>query len=75
MNIPLKSTEELKDHRLDYYPSTSPSWVDQSELGELDQMLRAQLETEATTTDRSAEERTLAMHWITLDTIGTVDDF
>ena len=36
-------------------------------------MLRAQLETEATTTDRSAEERTLAMQWITLGTIGAVD--
>ena len=75
MNIPLNSTEELKDPRLEYYPSTFPSWVDQSELSELDQMLRAQLETEATTTDRSAEERTPAMQWITLDTIGTVDDF
>ena len=35
INIPLNST----DPRLDYYPSTSPSWVDQSELSELDQML------------------------------------
>ena len=75
MNIPLNSTEELKDPRLEYYPSTSPSWADQSELSELDQMLRAQLETEATTTDRSAEERIPATQWITLDTIGAVDDF
>ena len=75
INIPLNSTDELKDPRLDYYPSTSPSWVDQSEL---DQMLRAQLETEVTentTTDRPADERTLAMQWITLDSIGTVNDF
>ena len=71
--IPLNSTEELKDHRLEYYSSTSHSWVDQSELSELDQILRAQLET-TTTTDRSAEE-TQATQWITLDTIGTVDDF
>ena len=77
MNIPLNSTDELKEPRLEYYPSTSPSWVYQSELSELDQMFRAQLETEATntTTDRPAEERTLAMQWITLDSIGTVDDF
>ena len=75
VNIPLNSTEDLKDPRLEYYSSTSPSWVDQSELSELDQMLQAQLETEATTTDRSPEESTLAMQWITLDTIGTVDDF
>ena len=46
INIPLNSTDELKNPRLDYYPSTSPSWVDQHELSELDQMLRAQLETE-----------------------------
>ena len=72
MDIPLNSTEELKDPRLEYYSSTAPSWADQSELSELDQMLRA-LET-TTTTDRSAEE-TQAMQWITLDTIGTVDDF
>ena len=80
LNIPLVSTEELKDPRLEYYPSTSPSWVDSSEPSELDQMLRTQLETttttslEKTTTDRSAEERTLATQWITIDTIGTVDD-
>ena len=74
MDIPLNSTEELKDPRLEYYSSTSLLvLVDQSGLSELDQMLRAQLET-TTTTDRSAEE-TLAMQWITLDTIGTVDDF
>ena len=73
MNIPLESTEEIKDPRPENYPSTSPSWVDSSEFSELDQMLRAQLET--TTTDTSAEERTLAIQWITLDTIGTVDDF
>ena len=77
MNISLNSTDELKDPRLEHYPSTSPRCIDQSELSELDQMLRAQLETEATntTTDRPAEERTLAMQWITLDSIGTVDDF
>ena len=80
LNIPLDSTEELKDPSLEYYPSTSPSWVDSSELSELDQMLRTQLETTSTslkktTTDRSTEERTLATQWITLDTIGTVDDF
>ena len=78
INIPLNSTDELKDPRFDYYPSTSPSWVDQSELSELDQMLRAQLETEVTentTTDRPADERTLATQWITLDSIGIVDDF
>ena len=39
INIPFNSTEDLKDPRLDYYTSTSPSWVDQSELSELDQML------------------------------------
>ena len=76
VNIPFNSTEESKDPRLEYYLPTSPSWVDQSELSELDQVLRAQLETEATNpTTRSAEERTPAMQWITLDTIGTVDDF
>ena len=75
MDIPLNSTEELKDPRLEYYPSTSPSWVDQSELSELDQMLRAQLEIATNTTTISAEERTPAMQWITLDTIGVVDDF
>ena len=69
MNIPLKSTDELKDPRLEYFPSASPSWVDQSELSKLDQMLKAQLETEVpnTTTDRPAEERTLTTQWITLD--------
>ena len=70
LNIPLESTEEIKNPRLENYPSTSPSWVDSSELSELDQMLRAQLET----TDTSTEERTLAIQWITLDTIGTVDN-
>ena len=69
LNIPLESTGEIKDLRLENYPSTSPSWVDSSELNELDQMLRAQLET-----DTSTEERTLAIQWITLDTIGTVDN-
>ena len=44
--------------------------VDSSELSELDQMLRAQLET----TDTSTEERTQAIQWITLDTTGTVED-
>ena len=48
INIPFNSTEELKDPRLDYYTSSSPSWVDHSELSELDQMFRAQLETEET---------------------------
>ena len=41
-------------------------------------MLRAQLETEVTentTTDRPTDERTPATQWITLDSIGTVDDF
>ena len=70
LNIPLESTEEIKDPRLENYPSTSPSRVDSSELSELDQMLRVQLET----TDTFMEERTLAIQWITLDTIGTVDD-
>ena len=37
-------------------------------------MLRAQLET-TTTTDRTTEEGTTVTQWITLDTIGTVDDF
>ena len=52
INIPFNSTENLKDPRLDYYTATSPSWLDQSELSELDQMLRAQLteETEEITT-------------------------
>ena len=71
MNIPLESTEEIKDPRLENYPSTFPSWVDSSELSELEEMLRTQLET---TTDTSTEERTPAIEWITLDTIGTVDD-
>ena len=76
LDIPLESTDEIKDPRLEKYPSNSPSWVDSSELSELDQMLRAQLETELiNTTTRSEKERTLAMQWITLDTMGTVDDF
>ena len=76
INIPFNSTEDLKDPRLDYYTSTSPSWVDYSVLSELDQMLQAQLETEeVTTTEKPSEERTPAMQWITLDCIGTVDDF
>ena len=52
--------------------------IDQCELSELDQMLRAQCETEVTentTTDRPADERTLATQWITLDNIGTVYGF
>ena len=52
--------------------------MDQSELSELDQMLQAQLETEGTdntTTEKPSEERTHAIQWITLDSIGTVDDF
>ena len=75
INIPFNSTEDLKDPRLDYYTPTSPSWVDYSTLSELDQMLHAQLETEeVTTTEEPSEERTPAMQWITLDSIGTVDD-
>ena len=73
LNTPLESTEEIKDPRLENCPTTSPSWVDSSKLSKLGQMLRVQLET--TTTDTSAEERTLAIQWIILDTIGTVDDF
>ena len=65
LNIPLDATEKEKliDPRIEDYPSTFPSWVDPSELSELDKMLQAQLETittTTTTTDRSTEE-TLAI--------------
>ena len=49
---------------------------DYCELSELGQMLHAQLETEEVTkTEEPSEERTPATQWITLDSIGTVDDF
>ena len=41
--IPLEPKETLKDPRIER-ESTSPSWVDSSELSELDQMLRSKLE-------------------------------
>ena len=88
INILFNSTEELKDPRLDYYtPRTSPSLTkDYSELSELDAMLHAQLETEGVTTTtteepsvdttlQAPEERTPAMQWVILDSIGTIDDF
>ena len=48
---------------------------DYSELS-LDELLHAQLETEeVTTTEEPSEERTPAMQWIILDSIGTIQDF
>ena len=41
--IPLESKETLRDPRIER-ESTSPSWVDSSELSELDLMLRSKLE-------------------------------
>ena len=61
IEIPLEKKQgKLIDPRIEDYPSTSPSWVDSSELSELDKMLRAQLEmtTTTSTTDRSTEETT-----------------
>ena len=68
LNIPLDSTEKEKekliDPRIEHYPSTTPSWVDPSELSELDEMLQAQLETRTTTTTTTtvgSTEETLAI--------------
>ena len=66
LNIPLDATEKEKekliDPRIEDYPLTSPSWVDPSELSELDQMLQAQLETKTTTTiTAGSTEETLAI--------------
>ena len=59
--IPLEPKETLKDPRIER-ESTSPSWVDSSELSELDQMLRSKLE------ELSApDEKTSTIQWITLD--------
>ena len=62
IDIPLEKKQgKLIDPRIEDYPLTSPSWVDSSELSELDKMLRAQLETITTsTTDISTEETTAA---------------
>ena len=81
MNIPLDATEKEKliDPRIEDYPSTSPSWVDPSELSELDQMLQAQLVTRTTTTTTittdGLTEETPAIQWTTLDSIWTIDNF
>ena len=52
--IPLEKQGQPIDPRIEDYPSTSPSWVDSSELSDLDRMLRAQLE-ETTTTSTTTE--------------------
>ena len=59
--ILLEPKETLKDPRIER-ESKSPSWVDSSELSELDQMLRSKLE------ELSApDEKTSTIQWITLD--------
>ena len=60
--IPLEPTETLKDPRIER-ESTSPSWVDSSELSELEQMLRSKLEELSTPEDKT----TSTIQWITLD--------
>ena len=52
--IPLDKQGETLDPRIEDYQSTSPSWVDSSELSDLDRMLRAQLE-DTTTTSTTTE--------------------
>ena len=57
LTIPLESTEALKDPRIEK-ESTSPSWVNSSELSELDQK-------EVSTPEDP--KKTSTIQWITLD--------
>ena len=63
LTIPLESTEALKDPRIEK-ESTSPSWVNSSELSKLDQLLRAKWEEVPTSED---QKKTPTTEWITLD--------
>ena len=66
ITIPLETNEDLKDPRLEHYPSTSPSWA--SDLTELDHLLRTQLEDTETN-----EKTTPTIEWTILDSIGSTE--
>ena len=66
ITIPLETNEDLKDPRLEHYPSTSPSWA--SDLTELDHLLRTQLEDTETN-----EKTTPTIEWTILDSIRSTE--
>ena len=72
ISIPLENKEDLKDPRLEHYPSTSPSWA--SDLTELDLLLRTQLEDTVTDTQPDTDEKiTPTIEWTILDSIGITE--